>query len=179
MPTIHVTPLSRLEETLRESGASHLLTLLSEGAVFTPPPAFAAPRLLHLTMHDIAEAREGLTPPSRAHVEAVLSFARGWDRRAPLVVHCHAGISRSTAAAYAIAAALQPERDEDELARELRRLSPMATPNPLIVAHADALLGRKGRMIAAVRAIGRGAEAFEGVPFALALTPDPASPRSG
>jgi predicted protein tyrosine phosphatase len=84
-------------------------------------------------------------------------------------VHCYAGISRSTAAAYVIAAALQPERDESELARELRTRSPTATPNPLIVAHADKLLGREGRMVSAIRAIGRGKEAFEGTPFMLDL----------
>lgn len=166
---IHVTPLSRLEETLRLSGASHLLTLLSEGAVFSRPDGFGADRCLHLTMHDITEAREGYTAPSVEHVEALLAFASRWDRAAPLLVHCHAGISRSTAAAYAIAAMLQPGRPEKELALDLRRLSPMATPNPLIVAHADRLLGRRGRMIEAIRAIGRGADAFEGVPFVLDL----------
>lgn len=166
---IHVTPLSRLEETLRLSGASHLLTLLSDGAVFSRPDGFGADRCLHLTMHDIPEARDGYTAPAPEHVEALLAFARRWDRAAPLVVHCHAGISRSTAAAYAIAAMLQPGRREEELALDLRRLSPMATPNPLIVAHADRLLGRQGRMIEAIRAIGRGADAFEGVPFMLDL----------
>ena len=166
---IHVTPLSRLDETLRLSGARHLLTLLTEGAVFSRPDGFAADRCLHLTMHDIPERRDGYTAPAAEHVEALLAFARRWDRAAPLVVHCHAGISRSTAAAYAIAAMLQPDCPEDGLARELRRLSPMATPNPLIVAHADRLLDRQGRMVAAIRAIGRGADAFEGVPFVLDL----------
>ena len=86
-----------------------------------------------------------------------------------LVVHCHAGISRSTAAAYVIACARRPDLDEGHLADELRRLSPSATPNPLIVAHGDAALGREGRMVEAIRRIGRGAEAFEGVPFRLDL----------
>src|SRR5690606_12006237 len=94
------------------------------------------------------------------------------DRAKPqhaLVVHCYAGISRSTAAAYALAAALQPERDEAELAEELRRLAPSATPNPLLIAHADYLLGRNGRMSRAIKRIGRGADAREGIPFRLDL----------
>ncbi len=64
---------------------------------------------------------------------------------------------------------LAPERDEAEIAAALRAASPSATPNPRLVAIADGLLGRSGRMVAAIAAIGRGAEAFEGVPFTLAL----------
>jgi len=166
---IHVTPMRHLGETLQATKARHLLTLLSAGDVFTRPEGLDPDQCLHLSMHDIAAPREGLTAPAREHVAAILDFARRWagNPKAPLVIHCHAGISRSPAAAYAIAASLQPTRDEEDLARELRRRSPMATPNPLIVAHADALLGRAGRMIAAISAIGRGADAFEGAPFSL------------
>ena len=55
------------------------------------------------------------------------------------------------------------------IARELRTRAPFATPNGRLVALADALLGRKGRMVAAIRAIGRGADAFEGMPFSMPL----------
>ena len=92
-----------------------------------------------------------------------------WDRRAPLLIHCFAGISRSTAAAYTVAAALAPDRDEAELAATLRRLSPSATPNIRIVSLADRILGRRGRMIAAIEGIGRGVDATEGVPFRLKI----------
>ncbi len=85
------------------------------------------------------------------------------------MVNCYAGISRSTASAYIIAAALSPQRDEEELAQTLRALSPSATPNPKLISVADDVLGRRGRMVEAIRAIGRGAEAFEGVPFALPI----------
>ena len=164
---IWVAPLSCLDRTLRETGARDLLSLLSVGAAFERPDGLDPARCLHLVMHDIAEPRDGMVAPSPGHVAAILDFGRRWSREKPLLIHCFAGISRSTAAAYVIAAALQPGRDEAALAAELRRLAPSATPNPLIVAHADALLGRQGRMIAAIRAIGRGAEAFEGTPFRL------------
>ncbi|MEM7423964.1 MAG: protein tyrosine phosphatase [Pseudomonadota bacterium] len=165
---IYVTPLSRLDDTLRVSGARSLLTLLSIDAPFTPPQELAPGQWLRISMHDLAEPRHGFVAPSEAHVAEILDFGRAWDRRAPLIVHCHAGISRSTAAAYVIAAALQPDRDEAELARDLRKQSPSATPNPMIIAHADKLLDRDGRMVRAIAAIGRGAEAFEGTPFVLA-----------
>lgn len=164
---IHVTPLSRLHETIRLTGARHMLTLMSVDAVVERPRDLGDGRWLQLAMHDIAAPREGYSAPREDQVASILDFAHDWDRRTPMVVHCFAGISRSTAAAYAIAAALRPDIDEDELARTLRASSPSATPNPLIVAHADRLLKRKGRMVAAIERIGRGADAFEGNPFFL------------
>jgi len=168
---IHVTPLSRLAAALETTGASHLISLLSADAVFERPAHLDPVCCLRLSMHDITEETPGLLAPSHALVETLLEFAQAWDRAAPLVVHCFAGISRSTAAAYVIAAALQPKRCEADLAWELRRLSPCATPNIRIVTLADDILERGGRMVEAVRAIGRGKEAHEGTPFALTLQP--------
>ena len=107
--------------------------------------------------------------PGETHVRELLDFARSWDRAKPMVIHCYAGISRSTASAYIVAAALSPARDEFELAATLRRLSPTASPNSRLIELADILLGRRGRMIEAVRGIGRGAEAFEAEPFVLGI----------
>lgn len=168
---IHVCSLAKVGETVASAHAAHLVTLLNEGTPFERPAAIAAANHLFLAMNDIAEEQAGFVAPGRPHVEALLGFVRGWDRRTPLVVNCFAGISRSTAAAYIAAAALAPSRDEAELAWTLRRLSPSATPNPRLVSHADALLGRQGRMVAAIEAIGRGEDAFEGRPFALSLQP--------
>lgn len=164
---IFVSPLSRLEETVRLSGARRLISLFSDGAAAPLTAGLSEVDCLHLSFHDISGPREGFTPPSLEHVSRLLDFGRSWDRGAPLLVHCYAGISRSTAAAFVIACALMPDRDEAMIANELRRLAPSATPNPLVVAHADYLLGRHGRMSRAIDGIGRGAEAFEGEPFAL------------
>jgi predicted protein tyrosine phosphatase len=166
---IVVCPLSRVDETVRAHGAVRLLSLLSAGTAMVRPASIAEADHLLISMHDIAAAQDGMTLPGEAHVGALLDFARRWDRTKPLVVNCYAGISRSTASAYIIASALAPRRDEAELAQTLRRLSPSATPNPRLIALADAMLGRDGRMIEAIAAIGRGADAFEGVPFALRI----------
>ncbi|KQZ81915.1 protein tyrosine phosphatase [Mesorhizobium sp. Root157] len=166
---IHVCPLSQLEETVVRVGPQRLVSLLAVGTTMTRPASIVSENHLYLAMNDIAEAQTGMTLPGESHVRSLLEFAYGWDRARPLVVHCYAGISRSTAAAFIIAAALRPERDERELAATLRWLSPSATPNPRLVAVADALLGRQGRMIAAIKGIGRGADAFEGIPFELPL----------
>ena len=166
---IYVCPLSKVDATVASVRADRLISLLAAGTAMTRPASIAESNHLWLTLHDIAEAQEGMTPPGEVHVRNLLDFARSWDRARPLVINCYAGISRSTASAYIIAAALAPRRDELELAQTLRRLSPSATPNIRLVSLADDLLGREGRMVEAVKSIGRGADAFEGVPFALEI----------
>lgn len=170
---LYVCPLSRLEETVMAAAADRVISLLAEGTALTRPASIHPENHLLLSMHDITDVQPDMTPPGREHVERLLDFARAWNRARPVVVHCYAGISRSTAAAYIIAAALAPERDEHELAQALRRVSASATPNQRLVSIADDLLGRNGRMNAAVAAIGRGAEAFEGTPFAFAIDVQP------
>ncbi|WP_029030361.1 tyrosine phosphatase family protein [Salinarimonas rosea] len=169
MPYLQVCPLSRLDETVRTTRASHLVTLAGVGTALARPAAIAEDRHLTLFMSDIVEPMDGHVLPGIEHVGPFLGFVRAWDRAAPLVIHCWAGISRSTASAFVAACALAPERDEAVIALALRAASPMATPNRRIVAVADELLGRRGRMVDAVAAIGRGADAYEGVPFTLAL----------
>ncbi len=166
---IHVCPLSKVDRVVAQSGATRLVSLLSAGTTMTRPTAITAENHLLLAMNDIAELRDGMTIPGEAHVRRMLDFVQAADCAKPLAINCYAGVSRSTAAAYIVAIALAPSLGEMELAHTLRFLSPSATPNPRLIEVADAILGRQGRMIAAIRAIGRGADAFEGAPFALEI----------
>jgi predicted protein tyrosine phosphatase len=125
---------------------------------------------LFIGMSDISEPLDGHILPAEQHVQKLIDFAKNWDRNEPLVVHCHAGVSRSTAAAFIITCALAPSRPESEIADTIRRASHTATPNHRMVAIADAMLKRGGRMIAAIEHIGRGSDCYEGVPFVLELT---------
>ena len=115
---IWVCPLSKVEATVASTRADRLLSLLAPGTAMTRPTAIAEQNHLWLSLHDIAEPQEGMTLPGEQHMRTLLDFAQSWDRAKPLVVNCYAGISRSTASAYIIAAALQPSRDEQELARD-------------------------------------------------------------
>ena len=81
-------------------------------------------------MDDITEPMDGFVAPSEIHVEQVLDFVRGWDRGAPLVIHCYAGISRSTASAFAAACALNPHRDEIAIAQANSRRLPDRVAEP-------------------------------------------------
>lgn len=166
---IHVCSLPRLQQTIDATRATHVVSLLGDEARLDPPAGIAPKNHLWLRLHDISAPLDGYVLPDEEHVASLLTFVRGWDRRAPLVVHCFAGISRSTASAFASVCALSPHRDEASIARALRRASPSATPNIRIVSLADRLLCRNGRMIAAVEAIGRGELAFDAAPFRLDL----------
>jgi len=126
-------------------------------------------RHLNLAISDIVEPMPGQVLPEAAHLDELLKFVHSWDRAEPMVIHCFAGVSRSTAAAYIAACALEPQRDEFAIARGLRAASPTATPNVRLVALADRALGRRGRMNEAIARIGRGQECSEGTPFALEL----------
>jgi predicted protein tyrosine phosphatase len=112
---------------------------------------------------------DGYIHPADEHVSRLIDFVRGWDRAKPLVVHCYAGISRSTAGAYVAACALNPGRSELAIAQAIRAASPTATPNARFIALADQALGRNGRMTAAIEQIGPGVVAYLADPFRLDL----------
>jgi predicted protein tyrosine phosphatase len=131
------------------------------------PAEMKPPFELHLKMHDIASPMEGFVAPTADMVSALLAFARDWRGERPLLVHCWAGVSRSTAAAFAVACARWPELSEQAIAQAMRAASPEASPNRLIVSIADDLLGRGGRMRLAIEAAGSGAECTIGRPFFL------------
>jgi predicted protein tyrosine phosphatase len=169
MGRLYVCSLTKVVDTVRMSGARSLVTILTAGASMARPCEIAPQRHLRIAVSDIDVPAEGHILPSTAHIEQLLDFAAAWDRAAPLVVHCYAGVSRSPAAAFIMACALAPTRSECEIALNLRRASPTATPNLRFITLADRIMNRRGRMIEAIAGIGRGAECFEGAPFSLEL----------
>jgi predicted protein tyrosine phosphatase len=166
---IHVCSLARLYETVEDTGARHIVSLIGDEANVQRPAAVAPENHLWLRLHDISMPLDGYIMAGEAQIADLIRFVRGWDRLTPLVMHCYMGISRSTASAYASVCALNPQRGEHDIAQALRQASPTATPNIRIVALADNLLGRNGRMIAAIEGIGRGVMLGEAVPFRLDL----------
>jgi predicted protein tyrosine phosphatase len=163
-----VCPLSQVEAVRVARQPSHVLSLLSPNGEAPVSTDLPSDRTRLLQFHDIAESRPNLTPPSKATIRDLLAFGRSWDGAQPLLIHCWAGVSRSTAAAYILACDRQPGA-EDQLAQALRAASPTATPNPLMIRLADGLLSREGRMVRAIAAIGRGAETDLGQPFELVV----------
>lgn len=152
-----ITPACEVQRVCREAGPSHLLRLVSPDQA-DERADLAARDILTLVVHDITEPTLGRIAPDRTMMRTLLDFSLAWSGERPLVVQCWAGVSRSTAAAFAIACQKRADLSEEGLAAVLRRAAPQATPNRLMVAHADALLDRCGRMTGAVQTIGRGAD---------------------
>ncbi|CAK7261395.1 protein-tyrosine-phosphatase (plasmid) [Shinella yambaruensis] len=109
-----------------------------------------------LRFHDIIAALPDQVMPRPDHVEAILEFGADFqarqDRAAPshLLVHCHMGVSRSTAAMLALMAQASPDEPAEDLFTRLVAIRPQAWPNSQMVGFADAQLGRRGELTAAL-----------------------------
>ena len=166
---IHVCSLAALPETVKATGASHIMSVMAKVDQVQRPASVLEINHLRVQVDDITEHMDGFVAPCETHIEQILNFVRSWDRSAPMVVHCFAGISRSTASAFAAACMLNPHRDEIAIARQIRTASPIAQPNRLIVSLADRALGRDGRMLRALDEMGPGSMTVEGRPFRIEL----------
>src|SRR5699024_10964060 len=119
--TIVVCPLSQVERLTEELGVGHILTLLGDPAQAVTPDGVADH--LVINVHDIVTANGDQILAEASHVQQVIDFARGWDGKAPMLIHCFAGISRSTASAFIVACVQQPGRAESEIAEQIRAAS--------------------------------------------------------
>ena len=138
-------------------GVTHVLSILDPEQ---PDPEafqnFGAHHRTLLRFHDEIEPRSGVVLPAREHVEEIIAFGRSLadtarqDREGHLLVHCHAGISRSTAAMATLLAQVYPDRDEASIFARLLAMRPKAWPNSRMIGYADEMLGRDGRMLHAL-----------------------------
>lgn len=165
--TLIVCPLSHVDAIIAARAPSHLITLLDPQSLIPTPAGVEAKRHLRLGVNDIAELSDGQVCPDEGLVRRILDFGAGWDGARPMLVHCWAGVSRSTATAFVLACERNPDAPEMLIARTLRAASSFAHPNRRIVALADDMLGRGGRMVDAVAAIGPGDITVESRPFDL------------
>lgn len=164
---IYVGPLSSVLPTVEASKVGYLVTLINDQTMIETPPQIEPVRHLRLAMNDIAEPQPGMVSPSGDHVSDLIRFVTDWQRDMPMLIHCWAGISRSTAGAFISLCALNPDADEMDIAMALRTASPTATPNKRLVHLADEILNRSGRMSKAVDKIGRGETTMEGLLFQM------------
>lgn len=143
--------------TFQDAAVSHVLSILDP--THPDPGDFAAygpHKRLTLRFDDIIDPLPGMAMPQRRHVEQLLEFGVGLaaeegDPLCHLLVHCHAGISRSTASMVTLLAEARPAMDEDAIFAHLREIRPQAWPNSVMLGFADDLLDRKGRLVAALR----------------------------
>lgn len=167
--TILVCPLSQVGELVRTRAPERVVSLADPGRGFPELGSDYAGKHLRLSFHDTYLTIDDDVAPSPEHVATLLAFLGEWTRRAPLLVHCRAGIGRSTAVAFITACLFNAHASEHEIALTLRRASPLARPNLRLVELADAALGRHGRMTRALEETGRGLD-WETVERALRAT---------
>ena len=140
----------------QNAAVTHVLSILDPG--HPEPEDFAAygpHKRLTLRFDDIISPAPGMMLPERHHIEALLEFGKGLaaatdDPLNHLLVHCHAGISRSTASMTILLAEARPDADEDSLFAHIREIRSQAWPNSRMIGLADDLLGRGGRLVAAL-----------------------------
>lgn len=133
-------------------GVTHVLTLLDPG--WPTPEALetlGARQRLDMRFHDVIDVGDGFAPPELAHVKRLLAFGRGLDDAVDghLLVHCHMGISRSSAATFLLLAQARPNHPAGAVLAEVVRIRPHAWPNLRMVEFGDLLLERNGALVAA------------------------------
>ena len=100
---------------------------------------------LVLCFDDIASPKDEWILPKESHVHSALEFADNLGGGS-LLIHCHAGISRSSGIALAIIAkGLGPGKEKKAL-MELEKINPNCAPNALVVWFTDEILGRGGAL---------------------------------
>lgn len=167
-----VCPLSRVAEMVQSRNPSRVVSLLDPGSTFPELGPKYRDAHLRLQFHDAHTSDDDQVVPEPEHIRALLAFLECWDSRTSLLIHCRAGIGRSTAAAYVAACWQNPESNEHRIAESLRNAAPLARPNETLVRLGDAALARDGRMSAAISETGRDLawiELNEGLPFELSL----------
>lgn len=152
--TLIVSGLAEAPAIIARRRPSHMVTLLDPASMIDTPDGIAPDRHLRLAVNDIDAPMDGLVLPQETLVHNLLAFAAGWDEAEPMLIHCWAGVSRSTASAFVIACERSPEADERAIALAMRQVAAHASPNRRIVALADDVMGRRGRMVDAVAAMG-------------------------
>ena len=155
-PAFSLLTICGLEELESHSahGVTSVLSILDPG--WADPDVFeryGAHRRTTLRFHDAIEPEPHLTLPQREDVEAILGFGRSLEAAGAgeghLLIHCHMGISRSSAAMTMLLAQAHPDQDENDIADHIRHIRPIAWPNLRMISLADELLGRDGRLVAA------------------------------
>lgn len=155
-PAFSVLTICGLEELESHSsrGVTHVLSILDPGwadpAVFD---RYGAHRRSTFRFHDAIEPEPHLVLPQREDVEAILDFGRDFEAAntgdGHLLIHCHMGISRSSAAMTMLLAQAHPDEDETVILDQIRHIRPIAWPNLRMISFADELLERRGKLIAA------------------------------
>lgn len=166
---IHVCSLDLIASSIEDTGAEYLVSIINKDMMPETPHNIAPENHLKLSFNDIAVPTQGFVNAQSSDIEKLITFLDHWGQQAPILFHCWAGVSRSTAGAYIAANYVKGAEAEQQLADALRQAAPFASPNRLVISLADAYLKRNGKMIKAINNIGQGSFTHGGKPFQMPL----------
>lgn len=139
----------------RRCGFTHIVSIMDPGSdAPTVFETFDAHQRLDLRFHDIIDPEADMVVPDGKHIGELLRFGHAMlasPSPIKLLAHCHAGVSRSSAAATLMLAAARPGAPAQAFSR-LLAIAPNAWPNLRMIELGDALLGCNGQLVAAARA---------------------------
>ena len=133
-----------------ERKVSHVLSIVDpDHGALEAFGAYGEHARLELRFHDIIEDRPGEEAPQPHHVEQILTFGRDILREPEalrhLLVHCHMGVSRSTAAMTLLLAQAQPQLSARDVLHQVLGIRDKAWPNLRLLTYGEQQLGRQGQ----------------------------------
>ncbi|GGD07393.1 tyrosine phosphatase family protein [Aquisalinus flavus] len=173
---IIISPYDRVEAALKKFAPDRVITIM-DGAGSTSFAGIPPERHLKIgyTMAEAARTQTCAPHCDTVRIRQMIDFAAGNDWTRPLLVHCRLGLSRSPAAALIIQCALSPNTPERRFAEDLRTLSHDVEPSFMMLAQADDLLQRDGRMLDALDSMGEGSGASVGDVLRIPYLPEKAA----
>ncbi len=168
---ICICSLRELKRQVKRLSAKHVVSLIGMEGMPRTPWGVSRENHLRLAVDDIEYDIPGYDSPRLSDVERLVTFGERWTGDTPVIVHCYAGISRSSAAALTLLSQKNPGR-EMEAAQLIRERAPHANPNLLIVELADRLLGSQGRLLDAAQNMGPSEYVVPAPPVVVPLSLD-------
>ncbi len=146
MPEFTVCAKSEVKKTAKRFNATHIISLLDPHDHIFRPPAIDPKN--HLTLNFLDEENENISfGPKDWHAKSILDFGTRLPHDARVIVHCHAGICRSTSAALALWLQANGLDRLEEAENWLHSVRPIAIPNSLLTKHFDNELNLNGKLI--------------------------------
>ncbi|MCY4096260.1 MAG: protein tyrosine phosphatase [Gammaproteobacteria bacterium] len=149
---IYISGLASMPKLVRQFDVRDLVSVINAEAQPPTPPEISSDRHHRCRVDDIVESRPGHTVPQSEHIAELIEFLHSWDTHTGLLIHCMAGVSRSTA--VGLIAHVLKTNDPRRSVMDLRRAAPYAWPNRRIVSLADSILGLNGKLNHALKEMG-------------------------
>ncbi|MDG2165903.1 MAG: hypothetical protein P8L26_03100 [Alphaproteobacteria bacterium] len=146
---IIICGLADIQNCVDKYRPDKMLTIINKNFSPETPQGMDKSRHIKMLIDDISEPRDGFILPEKHHAQELLDFTNDWDISKPLLVHCHMGISRSTATSLGVAAKYDPENIEI-IIEKLKEIAPHASPNKIMTQYYDEILGLNSRLFSSL-----------------------------